>query len=67
MGVACYMGAPVIIIERLFSGRESISALEAATTIAFNRNQVKDRSTGDGIQEAVNIQDLMKVAVMFSP
>jgi len=57
------MGAPVIIIERLFSGRESISALQAAATIAFNRDQVEEREAGDGIREADNIRDLMKAQV----
>ena len=56
------MGAPVIIIERMFSGRECISALEAAAAIAFNQNQVKDK-TGDGIHEAEDVQDLIKAEV----
>jgi len=63
VAAACYMGAPVIIIERLFSGRESISALQAAATIAFNRDQVEEREAGDGIREADNIRDLMKAQV----
>lgn len=53
------MGAPVIIIERMFSGRECISSLEAAAAIAFNQNQVKEK-TGDGIHEAEDVQDLIK-------
>ena len=56
------MGAPVIIIERMFSGRECISSLEAAAAIAFNQNQVKEK-TGDGIHEAEDVQDLIKTEV----
>lgn len=66
MAAACYMGAPVIIIERLFSGRESISALEAAAAITFNSNKVKDRNAGDGIREAEDIQDLMRAEVLHN-
>ena len=64
VAVPCYMGAPVIIIERLFSGQECISALEAAAAITFKRNQVKERDTGDGIREAESIQDLIKAQVL---
>ena len=56
------MGAPVIIIERMFSGRECISSLEAAAAIAFNQNQVKEK-TGDGIHEAEDVRDLIKTEV----
>ena len=56
------MGAPVIVIERMFSGRECISSLEAAAAIAFNQNQVKEK-TGDGIHEAEDVQDLIKTEV----
>ena len=63
VGAPCYMGAPVIIIERIFGGQESISALEAAATIALMRNQIKENDSGDGIKEAENIQDLIKAQV----
>ena len=61
----CYMGAPMIIIERLFSGRESVSAMEAAAVIAFSGDQLQDKDAGDGIREADNIQELLKAEVVI--
>lgn len=56
----CYMGAPVIIIERLFSGRESVSAMEAAAAIAFSGDQLEGKDARDGIREADNVQELIR-------
>ena len=64
----CYMGAPVIIIERLFSGQESVSAMEAAAAIAFSGDQLEGKDAGDGIREADNVQELIRAeVVIFSP
>lgn len=44
----CFMGAPAIMVERLFSGQESYSSLEAAARIVFNTIEVKEKNTGKG-------------------
>ena len=55
------MGAPAIAIERLFSGRESISALKAASGVLLSDNALKERDAGDGTREVECAQDLMSV------
>ena len=55
------MGAPVISIERLPSGKEAIYALKAASAALLNANALKERDAGDGIKEVQNAQDLMSV------
>ena len=60
----CFMGAPAIMIERLFSGKESYYAVEAAGRIAFSSSEVKDKNAGEGIREVKNPQDLIKAEVM---
>lgn len=54
-----FMGAPVILIEKLFSGRESISAVEAVSAISQAGSAVDENDNGDGIREAKDVQDLM--------
>ena len=61
----CFMGAPAIMVERLFSGQESYSAVEAAARITFNTIEVKGKNAGDGIREVGNLQDLSKPEVML--
>ena len=56
-----FMGAPVILVERVFSGLESISALKAATAVSVNTDAVKEKDNGDGIKEVENVQELMSV------
>lgn len=53
------MGAPVILIEKLFSGRESISAVEAVSAIAQAGSAIDENDNGDGIREAKDVRDLM--------
>ncbi|XP_022808013.1 uncharacterized protein LOC111345029 [Stylophora pistillata] len=54
-----FMGAPVILIEKLFSGRESISAVEAASAILRAGGAINEHDNGDGIREAKDVQDWM--------
>ena len=54
-----FMGAPVILIEKLFSGRESISAAEAASAILRAGGAINEQDNGDGIREAKDVQDWM--------
>lgn len=57
-----FMGAPVIVIERLFSGLESISALKAASAVSLNADALNEKEAADGaIKEVENVQDLMSV------
>ena len=56
-----FMGAPAIVIERLFSGRETISALKAASGVLLSDKTLKERETGDGTREVECAQDLMSV------
>lgn len=62
----CFMGAPAIMIERLFSGKESYYAVEAAGRIAFSSSEVKDKNAGEGIREVKNPQDLIKAEIKSS-
>lgn len=55
------MGAPAIIIERPFSGRETISALKAASGVLLSDKALKEREAGDGTREVECVQDLMSV------
>lgn len=55
------MGAPVIIIERPLSGRETISALKAASGVLLSDKALKEREAGDGTREVECAQDLMSV------
>lgn len=55
------MGAPAILIERLFSGRESISALKAASGVLLTDKALKERDAGDGTKEVECAQDLVSV------
>lgn len=59
------MGAPAIMVERLFSGQESYSALEAVARIVLNTVEVKEKITGEGIREVGNVQDLSKPEVVL--
>lgn len=56
-----FMGAPAILIERLFSGRESISALKAASGVLLSDKALKERDAGDGTREVECAQDLLSV------
>lgn len=53
------MGAPVILIEKLFSGRESISAVEAVSAILRAGGAINEHDNGGGIREAKDVQDWM--------
>lgn len=55
------MGAPAIIIERPLSGRETISALKAASGVLLTDKALKEREAGDGTREVECAQDLMSV------
>jgi len=55
------MGAPAIAIERLFSGRESISALKAASGVLLSDKALKERDAGDGTRQVECAQDLLSV------
>ena len=55
------MGAPAILIERLFSGRECISALKAASGVLLSDKALKARDAGDGTMEVESAQDLVSV------
>lgn len=55
------MGAPAIAIERLFSGRESIAALKAASGVLLSDKALKEKDAGDGTKEVEYAQDLMSV------
>ena len=55
------MGAPAIIIERLQSGRETISALKAASGVLLSGKALKERDAGDGTREVECAQDLLSV------
>ena len=55
------MGAPAILIERLFSGRECISALKAASGVLLSDQALKARDAGDGTMEVESAQDLVSV------
>lgn len=56
-----FMGAPAILIERMFSGLESIAALKAASAVSRNANALKEKDAGDGIREVENVQELMSL------
>ncbi|KAL9952326.1 hypothetical protein ACROYT_G039563 [Oculina patagonica] len=56
-----FMGAPAILIERVFSGLESIAALKAASAVSRNANALKERDAEDGIKEVENVQELMSL------
>lgn len=56
-----FMGAPAIAIERLFSGRESIAALKAASGVLLSDKALKEKDAGDGTKEVEYVQDLMSV------
>ena len=55
------MGAPAMVIERLCSGRESISALKAASGVLLSDQALKERDARDGTREVECAQDLMSV------
>ena len=55
------MGAPAILIERLCSGRECISALKAASGVLLSDKALKERDAGDGTREVECAQDLVSV------
>ena len=55
------MGAPAILIERLFSGRECISALKAASGVLLSDKALKEKDAGDGAREVECAQDLVSV------
>lgn len=59
--MAALMGAPVIDLEKLFSGREATSALKAVQAILLSGDKVKERDAADGIREAENIKDLISL------
>ena len=65
VGLTALMGAPMIDLEKLFSGRESNSALEAVQTILFNGDKVKEKTVTDGIRITEDVQLLEKAQVLL--
>ena len=65
MGLTALMGAPMIDLEKLFSGRESNSALEAVQTILFNGDKVKEKTVTGGIRITEDVQLLEKAQVLL--
>ena len=56
-----FMGAPVILIEKLFSGRESISAVKVASAILRAGGAINEHDNGDGIREAKDCWETCRV------
>ena len=65
VGLTALMGAPMIDLEKLFSGRESNSALEAVQMILFNGDKVKEKIVTDGIRITEDVQLLEKAQVLL--
>ena len=65
VGLTALMGAPMIDLEKLFSGRESNSALEAVQTILFNGDKVKEKTVTGGIRITEDVQLLEKAQVLL--
>ena len=60
VGVTASMGAPMIDLEKLFSGRETTLALKAVQAILFSGGKIKERHVADGsIRVAEGVQDLL--------
>lgn len=53
--VFCFMGVLVIMIERLFSGKEFYYVVEVVGRIVFSSSEVKDKNVGEGIREVKNL------------
>ena len=66
VGLTALMGAPMIELEKLFSGRESNSPLEAVQRVLFNGDNVKEKTVTDGITITEDIQLLEEAQVYFS-
>lgn len=54
-----FMGAPVILIEKLFSGQESLSAVKAAVAVLCAGDAVNEHDNGEGIKEVKGVQEWM--------
>ena len=55
----------MIDLEKLFSGRESNSALEVVQTILFNGDKVKEKTVTGGIRITEDVQLLEKAQVLL--
>lgn len=54
-----FMGAPVILIEKLFSGQESLSAVKAAVAVLCAGDAVNEHDNGEGIKEVKGVLEWM--------
>lgn len=63
VGMSALMGSPMIDLEKLFSGRETTSALEAVQAILFSGSKIKERNVAEGIRGVEDVQDLISLKI----